>query len=402
MSFPSSRSTGAVAVALMILGGVGVSAQDRPAEIEGYVVPGWSFTPGISISSVWDSNVALSGRSAETGGTIGDNIFTITPMGQIALQSPRTQFSAGYRGHLRRHVDVEELDGFDQRAHLILRHMVTPRLTIFAQNEFAEMPTTDLTELNGVPFARVGSRSNRLAAGVEGRLTKYTTTRVRYENTWTSFDRLDGFLSGGTIHGVGADVWRRLSERLTVGVEGRIRRSDITRLDPRVIWFRNVGGAVEYRLTEFVAVTGAVGVAHLRDSRFDDTRTAPYYRIGIDRHTERIDAGATFERSYMPSFGFSGSNDTQEVRGYVRMPFSRNRFYVQSDGIWRRSNPFFAGEIQLDTFVTSNTVGYSALRWLRVEGYHAYSRQDSIITGGEVDRHRIGAQLVVSQPMRIR
>ena len=84
------------------------------------------------------------------------------------------------------------------------------------------------------------------------------------------------------------------------------------------------------------------------------------------------------------------------------MPFSRNRFYVQSDALWRRSNPFFANEIQLDTLVTSNTIGYSAVRWLRVEAYHAYSRQDSIITGGEVDRHRIGAQLVVSQPMRIR
>jgi hypothetical protein len=42
------------------------------------------------------------------------------------------------------------------------------------------------------------------------------------------------------------------------------------------------------------------------------------------------------------------------------------------------------------------------MRWLRIEAYHAYSRQDSIVTGGEVTRHRIGTQLVISQPMRIR
>lgn len=395
------RRIGLAAIFVLIAGASGAT-QERPAEFDGYIVPGWSFTPGVSISGVWDSNVALAGRSAETGGTTGDNVFTIVPMGTLALESKRTQFSAGYRGYLRRHVDVEELNGFDQRAHLMLRHMVTPRLTLFVQDEFSEMPTTDLAELNGVPFARVGSRSNRLGAGVEGRLTKLTNVRVRYENTWTSFDRLDGFLSGGTIHGVGADLQRRLSERLTIGVEGRIRRSDVTRFEPRVIWFQDGGGLIEYRLGEFVSVTGAAGFSHLRDSRFDDTRTAPYYRLGLERHTERANAGITFERSYTPSFGFSGSNDNQELRGYIRMPFSRNRFYVQSDALWRRSNPFFAGEIQLDTFVTSNTIGYSAVRWLRVEAYHAYSRQDSIITGGEVDRHRIGAQLVVSQPMRIR
>lgn len=397
------RLSGAIVALLIAV--AGASAQDRPQEFDSYVVPGWSFTPGVSISGMWDSNVALAGRAAESGKTDGDNVFTIMPMARLGLESKRTQFSAGYRGYVRRYTDIDELNGYDQRAHLNLRHMVTPRLTLFVQNEFSEMPTTDLTELNGVPFARIGSRSNRLAGGVEGRLTKLTTLRVRYENTWTSFDRLDGFLSGGTIHGFGADVQRRLTERITVGAEGRVRRSDVTRIEPRVIWFRDGGGVVEYRLTQFVAVHGAVGMSHLSDNRFSETRTAPYFRVGIERHTERLDTGLTFENSYMPSFGFSGSNDTQELRGFVRMPLDRNRVYVQADGLWRKSHPFFAvqpGELELDTFVTNVTVGYSPLRWLRTEAYHAYSRQDSIITGGEVDRHRIGAQLVISQPMRIR
>jgi hypothetical protein len=395
------RRIGALAV-VGLLASAAVAAQDRPSEFDGYVIPGWSFTPGISIGTIWDNNVALAGRSPETGDTAGDNIFTIAPFGQLALESKRTHFSAGYRGYVRRHVDIETLNGFDNSAYASFRHMLTPRVTLFASNHFSDSPTTDLVELNGVPFARIGSRSNRLNGGVEGRLSNYTTLRVNYENTWTAFDSLDGFLSDGTVHGFGVDLMRRLSERLTVGVEGRLRRSDVTQFDPRVIWFQDARGAVEYRLTEHVAVTAAVGITHLKDSRFSETRTAPYYRFGVERRTDRAVVGAVLERSYTPTFGFSGSHDNQELRGFIHMPFSRNRYYVQSDGTWRRSNPFFTGDLKADTFLTSTTIGYSASRWLRLEAYHAYSRQDSIVTGGEVTRHRVGAQLVVSQPMRIR
>jgi hypothetical protein len=399
--FDRHRRIATVALAALLTA-ASAAAQDRPSEFDGYVVPGWSFTPGISIATVWDSNVALAGRSPETGDTAGDNIFTIAPFGRLALESKRTHFSAGYRGYARRYVDIEALNGFDHNAHASFRHMLTPRVTVYASNYFSDSPTTDLAELNGVPFARIGSLSNRLNGGVEGLLSKYTTLRVNYENTWTSFDSLDGFLSDGTVHGVGVDLMRRLSERLTVGVEGRIRRSDVARVDPRSIWFQDARGAVEYRLTEHVVVTGALGITHMKDSRFSETRSAPYYRMGIERRTARAVVGAVLERSYTPTFGFSGSHDTQELRGFIHMPFSRNRFYVQSDGTWRRSNPFFAGDLKADTFLTSSTIGYSTTRWLRLEAYHAYSRQDSIVTGGEVERHRIGAQLVVSQPMRIR
>ncbi|HVL68566.1 MAG TPA: hypothetical protein VM364_14990 [Vicinamibacterales bacterium] len=390
------------AAACVVAVATGAAAQDRPAEFEGYVVPGWSFTPGISLSTMWDSNVALAGRRTD-GRTAGDRVLLFVPFGQVDLTSPRTEFTAGYRGYLRRYTEIGELNGYDQRAYVALRHRATPRLTWFMQNEFAEMPTTDLVELNGLPFARVGSRSNRLGAGLEARLSKYTDLVVRYENTWSAFDGLEGFLSGGSIHGVSTSVRRRVTERAAIGGEARVRRSDLTgAIDPRVIWFQDAGATFDYRLTEFVTIAFAGGLSHLRDSRFEETRNAPYYRVELERQVERASAGIAFERSFTPSFGFSGSNNNRELRGFVRMPFSRNRFYVQGNGIWRRSNPFFADEIRLDTFVTNVTFGYSANRWLRTEAYHAFSRQDSVITGGEVDRHRVGAQVVISQPMRIR
>ena len=37
----------------------GVSAQEHPAEFPTYLTPGLTFTPGVSLSGMWDSNVAL-------------------------------------------------------------------------------------------------------------------------------------------------------------------------------------------------------------------------------------------------------------------------------------------------------------------------------------------------------
>ena len=378
------------------------SAQERPNEFEGYEIPGWSFTPSFTFATLFDSNVALTGRTRQPEGTLGDTLFTMVPGGRIAMLSNRTQFSVGYRGYLRRYVDVEELNGFDQRAMASIRHAVTPRLTLFAQNEFTESPTTDTLDLYGVPFLRLGARTNRANGGIEARLTKYTDLRFRYENTWTKFDSVDERVSNGTVHGFSTDVRRRLSERLSVGVEGRLRRSDLTTFEPRVIWFQDVGGLVEFRLGPHTTVSAAAGLARVNDSRFDGSRNSPYYRADLGHEWAHASAGVSFERSFSPSFGLSGSNNNRELRGYVRMPFSQNRFYVQADGGWRRGHPFFTDvDLRLDTVVTNATFGYSATRWFRAEAYHAWSLQDSIITGGEVSRHRVGGQFVVSQPMRI-
>ncbi|HEU4894051.1 MAG TPA: hypothetical protein VFT47_20990, partial [Vicinamibacterales bacterium] len=110
--------------------------------------------------------------------------------------------------------------------------------------------------------------------------------------------------------------------------------------------------------------------------------------------------GASFERQYVPSFGFGGTSDSQELRGWILMPLRRG-LYTQSSAAWRRMKPFETETLQLDTIWIRSTIGYALARWAQVELLYAFTRQDSIVTGGEVDRHRIGVQFVVSQPMRI-
>jgi hypothetical protein len=103
----------------------------------------------------------------------------------------------------------------------------------------------------------------------------------------------------------------------------------------------------------------------------------------------------------VPSFGFGGSNESQEVRGYVHMPIPRKRSYVQASLAWRHSIPYISTDLELDSVLARSTIGYALARWFRLEGFYAFTRQYSRDTAGEINRHRIGAQLVISQPMRL-
>lgn len=378
-----------------------VRAQERPAEFQTYMTPGFTFTPGISLAGVWDSNVALAAPAGDRRRTTKDNLFVFEPFGQLELISSRTELIAGYRGYVRRYVDVDQLNGFDQRGYLSLRRLASRRVTVFARNEYADVPTTDEVQLDGLPYTRTGSRSNRLAAGIESRLTKFTDLNVRYENTWVKFDRPETFLSDGWINGVKTDLRRRLTDRTAVGAEYGIRRADLED-GSRVIWFQDMGGLLTQAVGPHTRVTVAAGYSFLSDSRLDRDRRGPYLRGELTHDVERATLGLSFERSFVPSFGFGGSSDSQEVRGYVHMPLSRNRLYVQTSAFWRRTNPLVLEELDLDTIQASNTVGYALARWMRLEAFHVFTRQDSRITGGEINRQRAGVQVVLSQPMRIR
>ena len=124
-------------------------------------------------------------------------------------------------------------------------------------------------------------------------------------------------------------------------------------------------------------------------------------RLSLTHDLERATLGASFERQYVPSFGFGGSSNSQELRGYVLMPL-RPGLYTQGSAAWRRIDAVRsqqpAARHDLDSAPRSATPPRAGLR---VEVLYTFTRQDSIVTGGEVNRHRVGVQFVISQPMRI-
>ena len=391
-----------VAAALVLFAGTDAAAQERTTEFDSRALRGLSFTPSISIGGMWDSNIAVAADQAAGQQTAGDRLFILEPQGLLEFRNARTEFVGGYKGYFRRYVEVDQLNGFDQRFFLSLQRLASKRVSVFVRNEFADVPTTDEVPLNGVPFSRTGSKGNRFSAAVETRLTKYDDLAVRYENTWVSFDNQSTFLRGGFTHEGRVEYGRRLSERTILGGEYRLRQADLND-GIEVMWFHDVGATIEYAIGPHLKFKGAGGYSVLRDPGVSDREGGAYFRGELRHDLERLTSGVFFERSFAPSFGFGGASESHELRGYVNMPFSRNRFYVQASGGWRRTDPLARlDEIALDTFMADTTVGYSTSRWLRLEAFHIYTRQDSRITGGEINRHRAGAQLVISQPMRIR
>lgn len=398
MSIMMTR-TFAVAALLVALAAPAAAQQQSQTEFDSWRIPGWSFTPGIAIGATRDSNVALA-APGDTGKAAADSLVEMEPFGSLEFFSSRSEFSAWYRGYIRRYLEVDELNGFDQTGQVTFRHQASRRVTIFARDHYMNVPTTDEVFLNGVPFMRTGSRTNDIVGGVETRLTKYTNLNGRYESTWVDFDNEGTVLRGGWVNGFQVDVAHRISERATVGAEYSIRFADLNE-GTRSMRFNDVGAVFQYALGPHTMFSAAGGMSHLADDLLNQTRTAPYVRASIVQNLESASIGASYERTFVPSFGFGGSNESQEVRGYVHMPITKNRAYVQASLAWRHSIPYIATDLETDSILARSTVGYALARWLRLEGFYTFSRQDSFVTGGEVNRHRVGAQVVISQPMRI-
>ena len=393
----------ALVVLLLVARPVTIAGQqaDQSMEFPSFGLQRWSFTPSLAIGTVYDNNVALSSPRADVGETQGDSLLTLIPSGYLEYRGKRTEFSAGYRGFVRRYFEIEGLDEFSQRGGVSFRHLFSRRLTFYVTDSYADMPTTDDVEVNGVPFRRVGSRTNTFAATTDYRLSKFTTLSTRYDTTWVEFDQPEVFLTGGWIHALRNELSHTFTERLSLGAEYSYRTASLNE-GTRDFGFQDLGGVVSFGLGRHTSGNAAAGYAVLHDRTNNRTASGPFVRLSVTHAFERATIGGGYQRQYVPTFGFGGATSSQELGGHLMMPFARSRLYAQASGTWRRAMPFEEDALELDTLQLRSTLGYSMTRWARLEGVYVYTRQDSTITGGEVDRHRIGIQFVVSQPMRIR
>jgi len=157
-----------------------------------------------------------------------------------------------------------------------------------------------------------------------------------------------------------------------------------------------------YRTGEATTVDASGGVAHLLDRNTGITRTGPYVQAGLTHRARRATFGLGYSRSYVPSLGFGGTNQSQLARGYIYMPLTRNRLYLQESASWRRTDPFVVDQLALDSFFLHTVFGYAVQKWFRIEGYHSFTTQDNRVAAGQISRHVAGVQFVVSEPVRIR
>jgi hypothetical protein len=390
-------------------GGSGQSIEVAPAR-----GAGWTFTPSMALGVVWDSNPALVNEGFNQD-VAGDRLLMITPSGDVAYEGRQTLFGTGYEGAWQRYSSLSALDSYDQRMHTSLVFKANPRLTWFGSNNFAELPTTEQTLLNGVPFRRVGSKVDNLRGGAEARLTKYTTLRASYEFIYAAFDQqrlLPSFVLGGHSNGALMQLDHRISEQTSIGGIYELRVASINTAvgSNQPLTFQQGGGTIDYHIASTTLLSFAGGLSILVDPNLNttanpdlsSTHVGPFIRAGITHHLETATLSGGYERSYVPTFGFAASTQSEQVYGAVTMPIDRNRAYVQVSTTWRRNNPLIKTEGTLNSYWLDGTVGYPVSRWARAEAFFGVARQDAGVAGGLVNRHRVGFQVVLWTPMRIR
>jgi hypothetical protein len=107
-----------------------------------------------------------------------------------------------------------------------------------------------------------------------------------------------------------------------------------------------------------------------------------------------------YSRSFVPSYGFGGTMQNEELTGHVRFPVGR-RVSASSALSWRRNDPLTLGEPPLRSFWVEGTVSYAATPWVRIEGFYGGTHQVIQRAGGTMDRNRAGVQVVTARPMKI-
>jgi hypothetical protein len=397
---PLGLATMLLAVALLTAPG-SVEAQTGPGRAEAPVNPGWVFTPSLAVGGSWDDNVLLANA--------GDNpprdyATPINPSIGLDYQGRRTRLSSGYEGSFTIYRTLSELNSSDHRLRLFVQHRPTRRLTLFAQESFARSPTTDALELAGIPFYRIGSRTNTGGGGFEATLAKHTALRGAYAIQTVRFEfdsRIRQELQGGHDHDILLSLGQALSPRLTLGGQYELRRAVVSGgLDRFNI--HNGSMTLSYQPRPTLTVSGALGVARLGAALTHAERTGATVQAAVAHRGRRATVSASYQRSFIPSFGFGGTSQNEELGANVHVPFARGRAYAEGSVTWFDNEPLEPGVPTLRSLWVSATTGYRATRWLSLEAYYSGAQQHIQRPGGDLDRNQVGFRVVAVKPVRLR
>jgi hypothetical protein len=388
-----------VLIALAVLA-VPVTVRAQPATEEvPRQPPGWVFTPSVGFGGTWDDNLLLASEGdprLKDYGTPVDSGLT------LAYRGRRLNLSGSYGGSFVMYRTYDEVNSASQRARVYLEHRATSRLKVFAEENYIDAPSTDALNLAGVPFYRTGSRTNEAGGGIEALLARHTTLVAGYVLRSVAFDAQVGQqLQDGHEHEWRVSLARAHTPHLTIGVQYDLRHEVLSNPDDRFN-IQQAGATVEYALTPRVTVSGVLGVAVLGAGLTQDGSIGPAIETQLLYHARDTRLSASYQRTFVPSFGFGGTFQNEEWVGNVHVPIGSSRVYVESSLAWFDNDPIESGQPSLQSVWLSGTGGYRASRWLTLEVYARRTSQNAQRPGGNVRRSDIGFRVVVTKPMRIR
>jgi hypothetical protein len=363
---------------------------------------GWSFLPTLAIGTAYDDNVLVRGNGDSTP---SDMVSVINPRGRLDFNGARGQLSASYDGAFALYRDFNQLNSYDQHSSFFGRRLITPHLALFVRNSAAAVPTTELETLVGVPFVRTGSRVDDLRTGFEAAFSKRTTMVVSYDFQYVDFDHSapgTASLFGGHSNGATMTLKHLLTGRLALTGDYDIQHAVLQDIAASFD-VQNAWAGAEYRISDLTRVFAAAGVSRLGVTQFSESRTGPAWRAGLTRSFRRAGVDILFSRSFVPSYGFGGTMQNEDLTGRLQLPVGR-RVYTTTALSYRRDDPLTTldGNLPLRSYWVEGTIGFAASRTVRFEIFYAGTRQTIDRPGGELDRNRVGIQIVTAKPMRIR
>ena len=361
--------------------------------------PGWTVTPAFDYAFVWDSNVLFDNIGSPL---VSEGQHVFKPNGLLAFRSPRTRFDAQYNGAFVQHPELTSLNSYDQRLSLNSVHQLTRRISWLVRHDATIAPTTELQELVGLPFTRLGVHREEFRTGLDLLTDRQTQLGVTYRFQWVDFKpNIDGVevLDGGHNHGGNVKLRRSITRRVTLAGEYDLQLATV--IDGGRFQIQNSWGGVEYRVTEHVQAFGGLGVSHLSGAEGQPARTGPSVRVGVQRRTPSADLSVSFHKSYVPVYGFGGTSDNQELTTRLLLPVAR-RWVVNGSASLRQNEPLALEGFSLRSVWFYGGVGYLLTDWMRLEAYSSGVKQMSDQVDGRINRYTFGLQVTAATTTRIR
>lgn len=393
----------AIGIPLALAAAPPARAQSSAAPLEQPVFaerpPGWSVIPALNYAFIWDSNVLFENIGSEI---VGENLHVLKPRGALSFLGRRADFEARYNGAFVQHTQLASLDSYDQRLNVNARRRFTRRTSLFGRYLLAMSPTTELTELVGVPFLRIGSRLQIGGGGVDVQLGRRSELTASYRFQQVDFDEQAApfqLLIGGRAHGAVLGFRHALTSRAALTADYDIHRAEL--VDGESYGLQNASAGMAYRLSPVLNVFGSLGVSHLGAIGDREPRLGPAIRLGLTRDFERVGLSIVYGRSYVPSFGFGGTNDNEELTFRAQAPLAR-RVLAHTSVAWRRNQPLEVTDLRLRSLWFYGSVGYLLNDWMRLEGFAGGTRQAIDRPGGRTARYHVGVQITAGTLARMR
>jgi hypothetical protein len=334
----------------------------------------------------------------------------------LSYRGRRTTLRSEYSGTFDFYRELSGQDRRDHRAGLDFTQQLTRHVRLFARDQAMLSPTTeDAIEIGATLLRQQTTRMNAFRGGFAATLAGRTTRTGTYASQWIQFLRDDeapaarpdplpqpqppiDLLRGGHSHGGVAEVRHRINPRLSLGADDEMQRAIVSG-GTETFDVQSALAVSKIALSPAASISLAYGHAWLTAGQNGFSDDGAAFNVGIDWQGRHSGGGLHYSRAFLPSFGFGGTFQNEELRASLRTSLTRWVQWTASAAV-SNNDPLEVGDPSLRSVSAMTSLGWVARRWLQMDAFVEHASQNSQLAGGHVLRTRAGVQATVSQTVR--